>query len=906
MRDVDISKWAVADNLKGGGNHLYRNEGGHFTEVTRAAGLHSGLISFGLGVSVGDINGDGYPDIYVGNDFIEKDYLYINQKNGTFRDELEAHLQKISMSSMSSDIGDINNDGHPDLFTTDMIPDDDYRLKTTGTFDNIDLYLSKQKAGLYHQYVKNCLQLNCGQGSFSEIGNFSGVSATDWSWGALFLDADNDGLNDIFVCNGINKDLGNLDFLDFFSNDVYQKMVETGKREEIDEILKHIPVTPLPNRVFRNMGGLQFAAAEKSWGLDQPSFSNSVAYADLDGDGDLDLIVNNENGPAFVYRNNARQQNGNAYISILLQDTSANRFAVGSQLKLYKDGQVYSREVVPSRGFQSSMDYRQVIGLGKLTAVDSLVITWPDRTTTRIDHPALNKAYTFNKATMTRTASVASALMASTLLQPVPLTMDRHTEDDYVDFYYERNLPELVSREGPHIAKGDVNGDGLEDVYICGAKDQPGQLYLQNKTGSFTKKDQPLFHQYADFEDVAALFFDADHDGDLDLFLGAGGNNEHPGSRALQHRLYLNDGQGNFAIDLTSFPNNDMNISVAVAGDVDGDGDLDLFVGGRSVPFAYGALSQSYLYQNDGHGHFKDITPPQLARLGLVTSAAWADVTGDGKAELIVAGEWMTPRIFSFNKAKIQELKNTGLEDKWGWWRGLAVGDLNGDGHPDLILGNIGENFYLRPDAAHPVRLWVTDFDGNGTPDQFLTRTVGDKDVPVFLKREITEQFPALKKGNLKNSDYALKCIQDLFPEATLKGATQLKFNYCPSIIAWGDGKGGFTVQPLPVEAQLSSIYAICTTDVDGDGRPDLVLGGNDFGFPPQFGRLDASYGQVLINKGKNRFIALGPTASGLNLPGAMRDIAELRSPAGRYLLITRNDTLPVLYQVSPKTRRQP
>ncbi|HEX2607024.1 MAG TPA: VCBS repeat-containing protein, partial [Flavisolibacter sp.] len=661
MRDMDVAQWKVDEKLKGGGNHLYRNDQGHFTEVTKEAGLHSGLISFGLGVSIGDINGDNYPDIYVGNDFIEKDYLYINQGNGTFRDDLEHCVQKISMSSMSADLGDINNDGHPEIFTTDMIPDDDYRLKTTGTFDNIDLYLSKQKAGLYHQYVRNCLQLNNGNGTFSEIGNFSGVSGTDWSWGAVFLDADNDGLNDIFVCNGINRDVGDLDFLDFFSNDVYTKMVETGKRADMDEILKQIPVTPLPNRVFQNKGQLKFADAGKSWGFETPTFSNSIAYADLDGDGDLDLVINNENQPAFVYRNNAREQNRYAYISLKLEGKGLNPFAVGSKIKVYKGKEVFYREIAPTRGFQSSMDYTQVIGLGNRTSVDSLVVTWPTGTTTSIVQPAINKVHVIreNEARM--------PFLSTPVVQPIFDTLasrfDKHEEDDYVDFYFERNLPELLSREGPHMAKGDVNGDGLEDVYIGGAKDQAGQLYLQTPSGGFVKKEQGVFEQYKDFEDVATLFFDADKDGDLDLFIGAGGNSIRPGSRELQHRLYKNDGKGNFTIDTRAFPNNDMNIAVAVAHDFDGDGDQDLFVGSRSVPFQYGATPQSYLYQNDGSGHFTDITPEALKGVGMVTSAVWSDVTGDQRKELIVTGEWMATRVFGWNGKSFTEQAHTGLEN---------------------------------------------------------------------------------------------------------------------------------------------------------------------------------------------------------------------------------------------------
>jgi enediyne biosynthesis protein E4 len=905
MRDVDISGWGIGDNLKGGGNHLYRNDNNHFTEITKEAGLHTGLISFGLGISVGDINGDNYPDVYVGNDFIEKDYLYINQKDGTFRDELEKYISHISMSSMSSDLGDINNDGYPDIFTTDMIPDDDYRLKTTGTFDNIDLYLSKQKAGLYHQYVKNCLQLNNGNGTFTEISNYSGVYGTDWSWGALFFDADNDGFNDIFVCNGINKDLSDLDFLDFFSNDVYNTMLETGKKEEIDEILKHIPVNPLPNRVFKNNGNLRFTDTGKAWGFDRPTFSNSVAYGDLDNDGDLDLVVNNENQPAAVYRNNSREQNGNNYIGVRLEGSRGNTYAIGSRIKIYGNGSVFYREVVPARGFQSSVDYKQIIGLGGLQQVDSMIVIWPDRTYSRYDHPQLNKVHVLQQPGREAVLAYPPGPPVNALLQPVPLQMDRHTEDDYIDFYYERNLPELLSREGPGVATGDVNGDGQEDIYIGGAKGQAGQLYLQTGTG-FIKKEQAVFRQYADMEDVAALFFDADRDGDPDLFIGAGGNNMQPGSRESQHRLYRNDGAGNFAIDTRAFPDNNMNISVAAANDYDGDGDEDLFVGGRSVPYNYGVTPKSYIYRNDGNGHFTDMTQvlnPGISAVGMVTGALWADVSGDQQKELIITGEWMPVRIFSYNRDrnKFDELTHTHLEELYGWWQSVAVADINGDGKNDLVLGNTGENFYLRPDAEHPVKLWVNDFDGNGSSDQLLTRTIDGRDMPVFLKREITDQFPALKKQNLRHSDYATRSIQDLFGQELTAKAMQKQFNYCRSVIAINEGNAHFIIQPLPAMVQLSSVNAILCTDIDSDQNPDLVLGGNMSGFPPQFGRLDGSFGHVLLNDGKGNMKWIEPKRSGLQVQGEIKHIEQVKTTDGQFILVTLNDRSPVAYRLKNK-----
>lgn len=902
MRDIPVAQSKVADFLKGGGDHLYRNDGGHFKEVTYEAGIHGSLISLGLGVTVGDVNGDAWPDIYVSNDFFERDYLYINQQNGSFKDEIETWLGHTSLASMGADLQDINNDSYPDLFTTDMLPEDDYRLKTTSMFENYDIYDLRVHSGFHQQFMQNAVQLNNRNGRFLEIAHFSGVPGTDWSWGAVMFDADNDGFSDLFVCNGIVHDLTNQDFIDFFANDLVKKKATSGKKDEVDEVIKRMPSTPLPNKAFRNTGQLRFEDKGKDWGFMQPSFSNGAAYGDLDNDGDLDLVVNNVNAKAFVYANRSREKNKHHYISFGFKGKEPNRFCIGAKVQVYAEGQVFTREQIPSRGFQSSIDYVMQMGLGNRNRLDSVRVIWPDRTISTYHSLGIDQMHILEQPAAGKPLD-SLIKKEEPWLVPIATNLPAMLEDDYVDFYSQRNMPAMLSREGPGTATGDVNGDGLEDLYIGGTFEQPGQLFIQTRSGSFTPMEIPGYKNEPRRDETVALFFDADNDKDLDLFIGSGGNIKTPRQKELENRLYENDGRGHFHPWTGAFPPSTSNTGAVAAGDMDGDGDLDLFVGGRSISYLYGSVPESYVYINEGKGRFTELSKEKtgaLKKAGMLTGAAWADMTGDGKAELVVAGDWVAVKVFSFVNGAMTELK-TNLADKKGWWRSLCVKDLDGDGRQDIILGNIGENFYLRPDSLHPVRLWINQFGMDGTIQQVMTRNIDGRDVPVFMKKNLEEQFPYLKKQSLQHDIFARQSISELFGQDMIKDAKAGEFNFCSTIIAWNEGNGQFTIDRLPDYIQFSSVNAIACTDVDQDGQVDVVIGGNQFGFLPQLGRLDANLGYVLLNKGKRKLTLMSSRESGIQVEGMVKQVRAWGQGDQYRLLFIRNNEVPVLFKRNSK-----
>ncbi len=896
-RDLRDKDWDVAEILKGGGDKLLRNDNGKFIDVSEKSGIYGSLIGFGLGVTVGDVNGDLYPDIYISNDFYERDYLYINNKNGTFTEQIQGWTSHISQSSMGADMADVNNDGKADIFVTDMLPEPDERLKTTTNFENYDLFTRKVNLDFYYQYMQNTLQINNGDNQFLEIANHAGVAKTDWSWGALLFDMDNDGYKDIYVCNGIYNDLTNQDFVDFFANEFMQKMVVTGKKEEIQTIISKMPSTPIPNYAFKNNKNLTFSNEAMKWGLDTPSFSNGAAYGDLDNDGDLDLIVNNVNMESFVYRNNSEKNKKNHYVKVKLKGDNQNKFGVGSVVELFSGKEILRQELIPSRGFQSSIDYVMTFGIGT-KKIDSLQVIWPNGKSETIKKIANNCTLNLN-ITNAKIDYVPKSDKQKPLFAEKKNQFLAHKENNYVDFDHEGLISKMLSQEGPSLAVADINGDGNEDVFIGGAKGQSGKIYLNKGNGNYSVTDQKDLETDATFEDTAASFFDSDKDGDIDLLVGSGGN-EKADQANYKNRLYLNNGKGVFVKSKTNIPTTNNNVSVIASNDFDNDGDTDVFIGSRSVPGVYGIDPKHLLLENDGKGNFTNVTDKKAFKInsvGMITDAIWEDIDNDSKKDLILVGDWTAPMIFKNNGRRLVEYKSN-LAGYLGFWNAVSCVDLNNDGKKDLILGNKGTNTNYKATNANPMKLFTNDFDNNGTIEQIATRSIEGRDLPINLKQELAKQIPSIKKKNLSYADYSKKTFQELFAKEVVDNSIQRTVNIQESFIAINKGNGKFEIKALPKEVQFSCVNTIATMDVNNDGILDLILGGNQYEFKPQFSRLDANYGSLLLGSKNGTFSWMPYNKSGFFIKGEVKQVKIIKDKNKTVSIIAVvNDNTPKIFR---------
>jgi hypothetical protein len=885
-----------------GSDRLYQNDGnGKFSDVSASAGIKPD-IGFGLNPQVGDLNNDGWLDIYVCNDFRIPDFVYLNNADGTFREGRNEMVRHMSFNSMGGEIADVNNDGLFDLYTLDMNPEDYVRSKTTMGMTDPALFDEMLNKNYHHQYMHNMLQINNGDGTFSEIANMAGVANTDWSWSSLMADFDLDGFNDIYVTNGVFRDVIDRDK----NNEILSLVRGKGRKPSDEEFLnyaKMLPQAKIGNYIFRNRGDLTFENVSATWADSVGTFSNGAVYADLDNDGDLDIVTNNINDPATILKNTATEQKTGNFLTIKLNGSQKNKFGVGAKVTLYhQDGTQQVRQQIPSRGFLSSMSGNLHFGLGKNDDLQKLEVVWPDgKVQTLSGGIAAGKVvtldYTKAENAMPQENAGPNANMLFTQLD-FPY---RHIDPPFDDYQKQLLLPHKLSQTGPGVAVADVNGDGLEDVYLGGGHTQPGQLLLANQTGGFQKMNVPAFDADLEYEDTGACFLDFDKDGDQDLFVVSGSYEFDPNSNLLINRLYVNDGKGNFTRSEGVIPEILAAGSIAKAADFDGDGDVDIFVGGRVVGGGYPFAPVSFLLQNDG-GKFTVATSrlaPELRTIGMVTDAEWVDLDNDKDLDLIVTGEWMGIEVFENKDGKFaKNEKYAALSASKGWWNKLKLADVDGDGDQDIIAGNLGLNYKFHATDKKPFVVYANDFDANGTVDIILAKNYQGKEVPVRGKSCTSQQLPELATRVNTYKDFASKNVEGLIgPE--LKDALHYTATEFRSGIFINDGDGKFTFQPFENHAQQSPVNGIIYEDLDNDGIKDLVLAGNNYMSEIETTRADAGNGVILKGAAKGVFQYLPNKITGFNASKDVRGLLFLNTKSERKVLVINNNEKHSLFKLN-------
>ena len=877
-----------------GGDKLMENIDGKFYDVSERAGIYGSVIGFGLGVSVGDINGDNWEDIFISNDFFERDYLYINQKNGSFKEDLTQQMRSISGASMGADMADLNNDGFNDIFVTEMLPSDYKRLKTVTTFEDWNKYQYVVKNGYHHQFTRNMLHLNNGNNTFSEIGRWSGVEASDWSWGALFFDMDNDGFKDLFIANGIYQDLTNQDYLQYIASEEVIKSIVKNNQVDYKKLVDIIPSNKVPNHSYKNTGEIEFEDFYNS-GLDIPSFSNGSAYGDLDNDGDLDLVVNNVNMPVFIFKNKAEDLKNN-YVKIKLNGSSKNPNSLGAKIEIKTSFTKISHEVQPVRGFQSSMDLISTIGVGKSEKID-LKITWPSGKTTSVKNLNINSLHEFdvNDAVYKKEKSIQKKLFFKKDIQEhFPI----HKENLFVDFHSERLNYHMLSTQGPKISIADLNGDGKSDIVFPGAKGYATQiLFAEGDKWINNKKNIDLLEKNKESEHIESAILDVDNDGDLDIYMTSGGVETSIYSSSLYDHLFINDGFGVFSKSTQNFPDDELKISTETVSfaDVDSDGDLDLFVGERSKIGEYGLPGSGFLLINDGLGNFTNLTDtlaPMIKNIGMITDSAFYDFDNDNDQDLIIVGEFMGINFFENNGGYFSAI-DTKWSKKTGWWNVIDIFDIDGDGIEDIMIGNHGTNSRFKASLDEPILCYYNDFDRNGRGEGVLVFTAENgKEYPYALRHNLIDQMKSLKKKfpnyeTFKNAD-----LTSIFSKSLLNESYVCSVNTLSTIALKNNGSFNFTEIKLPKQVQFSPIYSITHSDIDQDGDLDILMGGNLYNVKPEVGIYDASYGFFIENTPKGLYYH--PNGKGFNISGEIRSlvidkdqvwVARNRDTLGRFII---------------------